>query len=146
MSHRGRYYVLTKRRVHVKAHFPMKAAVFSSLCYHMLYFLIIMVMQVLLLWPLLWQCHSFYNSAKKGFMDIWVHPLRLGSPLDYIAVWIHIKLQSDTCGRGTGKCSGLLTSAELGGYLSVLYTTLWTKLPFLSSLVYMKVYNGVIPL
>lgn len=44
--------------------------------------LFITVMQVLLLWSLLWQRHSFYNSAKKGFMDVCVRSLRLGSPLD----------------------------------------------------------------
>lgn len=73
-------------------------------------------------------------------MDIWVNPLRLGSPLDYIAVWIHTKLQSDACGRGTGKCSSLLTSAELGGYPSVLYTTLRTKLPFF---IFFGVYESI---
>lgn len=71
----------------MKAHFPISSLFrvpCATICF--IFSLFIMVMQVLLLWPLLWQCHSFYNYAKKGFMDVWVHSLRLGSQLDRAAM------------------------------------------------------------
>lgn len=61
---------------------------FSSSCY-VCFLLFIMVMQVLLFWPLLWQClfFSFFSSsAKRDFIGIQVYPLGLGFPLDSAAV------------------------------------------------------------